>query len=230
MAPRIEGEVHSFAEHGLYDGLFLMQDEESGTFWDHMTGEAVYGPLVGHTLEISNLLQTTVAQVLAEDPDAKIALSERAIRRDSDMKLDGLLSRIGGRLNRFFQETVSEEDDRLPTMDLGLGIWDGEKSRYYSYQTVIAHDKALIDSFEGRRVLVYLDPTAYALAGLYVDADGAEWDGDVLRLSNGSYVEKGVLRDEDGAKADVKRPLQVFTRWYGFSLTFPGTQIYGDGG
>jgi hypothetical protein len=59
-------------------------------------------------------------------------------------------------------------------MDLGLGIWDGEESRYYSHQAVMAHDKALIDSFEGRRVLVYLDPTAYALAGLYVDADGAE--------------------------------------------------------
>jgi hypothetical protein len=25
-----------------------------------------------------------------------------------------------------FQETVEEEDDRLPTMDLGMGIWDGE--------------------------------------------------------------------------------------------------------
>jgi hypothetical protein len=43
-------------------------------------------------------------------------------------------------------------------------------------------------------------------------------------------VEKGVLRTADGEKAEVKRPLRVFTRWYGFSLTFPGTQIYGDGG
>ena len=25
------------------------------------------------------------------------------------------------------------------------------------------------------------------------------------------------------------RPLQIFTRWYGFSLTFPDTEIYGGG-
>ena len=44
MAPSIDGVTHTFAEHGLYDGLFLMRDEETGTFWDHLTGEAVYGP------------------------------------------------------------------------------------------------------------------------------------------------------------------------------------------
>ena len=33
MAPSVDGEIHWFAEHGLYDGLFLMRDEESGTYW-----------------------------------------------------------------------------------------------------------------------------------------------------------------------------------------------------
>ena len=50
MTPSIDGTVHAFAEHGLYDGLFLMRDEESGTYWDHMTGDAVYGPLTGRRL------------------------------------------------------------------------------------------------------------------------------------------------------------------------------------
>ena len=77
MIPRADGEVHWFAEHGLYDGLFLMRDEESGTYWNHMTGEAVYGPKVGSALEVSYLRQTTVAQILGQDPDALVALSDR---------------------------------------------------------------------------------------------------------------------------------------------------------
>ena len=72
MAPRIDGEAHTFSEHGLYDGLFLLRDEESGTFWDHMTGEAVYGPLVGMSLPVETLRQTTVAQVLGEDAGARV--------------------------------------------------------------------------------------------------------------------------------------------------------------
>ena len=76
MAPEIDGVTHTFAEHGLYDGLFLMRDEETGTFWDHLTGEAVYGPQVGTVLEIANLLHSRADQVLANDPGALIALSD----------------------------------------------------------------------------------------------------------------------------------------------------------
>jgi hypothetical protein len=230
MAPRIDDAVHTFAEHGLYDGLFLLRDEETGTYWDHMTGDAVYGPLVGSSLEVGNLLQTTVAQALAQDPDTRVALSDRALRSDEQMTLGGLLSSVGGRLSRMFSSTVEQEDDRLPTMDLGVGLWQGDVSRYYPYDRVVSEGKAVLDSFEGRRVLVYLDPAAFALGAIYVEADGFEWDDDVLRLSDGTYIEGGVLRDAGGQRAEMERPLQVFTRWYGFSLTFPGTEIYGGGG
>ena len=33
--------MHHFENVGLYDGLFVMQDTESKTFWNHMTGEAL---------------------------------------------------------------------------------------------------------------------------------------------------------------------------------------------
>jgi PAS domain-containing protein len=229
MAPSIEGRTHTFSEHGLYDGLFLMRDEESGTFWDHMTGEAVYGPLVGTSLEIENLRQTTVAQVLREDPEALAALSDRTLAQDDELKLDGLLARVRGSLSRFFSSTIDEEDDRRPTMDLGLGIWGGEAPVYYPYDVVLEVGNALIDRYDGRGLVVYLDPTARALAGYFTEAESFEWDDAVLRLSDGTFVEEGVLRGADGERISDRRPLQVFTRWYGFSLTFPGVAIY-DGG
>lgn len=228
MAPIIDGEVHTFVEHGLYNGLFLMRDNESQTFWDHLTGEAVYGPRVGTTLEVGNLLHTRVAQVLDANPDALIALSDRNLRRDEDMELDGLLSRVGRGLSRMFSSTVDEEDDRRPTMDLGMGVWQGDEARYYPYETVTAQGNALVDTFQGQRIAVLLDPSAYVLTAFYVNADKLEWDDDVLRFSNGQYVEGGVLHDADGARADTARPLQIFTRWYGFALTFPDAEIFGE--
>ncbi len=230
MTPSIDGNVHRFAEHGLYNGLFLMRDEESGTYWDHMTGEAVYGPLVGSTLEVSYLMQTTVAQVLRRDSEALIALSDqgRAMRTDEQMTLGGLLGSIGGRLSRLFSSTVEEETDRRPTMDLGMGIWDGEEARYYPYDRVTADGNALLDNLAGRQVVVYLDPSAYALAAAYIDTDGITWEEKVLRFSDGSYIEGGVFHDTSGERAQIERPRQVFTRWYGFALTFPETEIYGE--
>jgi hypothetical protein len=35
-----------------------------------------------------------------------------------------------------------------------------------------------------------------------------------------------VLFERDGRRVEVERPQQVFTRWYGFALTFPGTEIF----
>ena len=228
MAPEIDGVTHTFAEHGLYDGLFLMRDEETGTFWDHLTGEAVYGPQVGAVLEIANLLHSRADQVLANDPGALIALSDRAMRTDEDMEPRSLLARMGGRLSRMFRTTVKEEDERLPTMDIGLGIWDGEEARYYSYERVVAEDEAVLDTFQGQRLLVFLDPSSYVLSSFLVDAESLRWDDDVLRLSNDQYVEGSILYDPDGTRAEAARPLQIFTRWYGFALTFPEAEIYGE--
>lgn len=229
MTPRVDGDVHWFAEQGLFDGLFLMRDEESGTYWDHMTGDAVYGPMVGSSLEVQPLVMTTAEQALEMAPDARITLSDQAIRRDSDMKVEGLLAGIRGRLNAFFQGTVAAEDDRRPTMDLGLGLWTDRDATYYPMDRVREEGRAIVDSFNGENVLVFIDPKTFVLSAFIVGGADPEWDGDVLRLSDGSFVENGVLHDDAGDAIDGARPLQVFTRWYGFSLTFPETEIWGEG-
>ncbi len=51
----------------------------------------------------------------------------------------------------------------------------------------------------------------------------------VLRFSDRSYIEGGVFHDPSGERAQIEPPHQVFTRWYGFALTFPETEIWGDG-
>lgn len=229
MAPRIEGEVHRFAEHGLYDGLFLMKDDETGTYWDHMTGRAVYGPLVGTTLDVqAGLVQATVGQVLRSAPDALVTLSDQAIRTDDQMKAQGLIAGMLGRLNGMFESTVARHDDRRVQMDLGLGLWTDEVARYYPLDVVRSEGRFVIDDFADGNVVVLIDPQSFVLAAYRTEASSGEWDGDTLRLSDGTRIEDGVMRAADGDVRTGTRPLQVFTRWYGFSLTFPGTQIYGE--
>lgn len=229
MTPRVGSAVHRFAEHGLYDGLFLMMDLETGTFWDHMTGRAVYGPLAGEQLEVTAGLQhTTAGQALLSHPDALITLSDEAIRTDDEMKVGGLLAGIRGRLNGIFESTVDRHDERRPPMDLGLGIWSDENARYYPMDVVRGEGRFVFDTFAGRSVIVLIDPENFVLSAFHVQATTGDWDGKILRLADGSYVESGVLHDAAGAVVEGARPLQVFTRWYGFSLTFPHTGIHGE--
>ena len=230
MTPRVDSEVHTFTEKGLYDGLFIMWDEETGTYWNHMTGEGLYGPLAGARLPVHNVLHSTVEQTLALDPDALIAISshERAQRGRGRRggSGGGLMSRARRGLSGLFLGTIEEEDGRRPQMDVGLGVWMGEEARYYAQDDVMSQDRALLDTFGGRTVLIYYDPMTFALGAHFVDSDRVWWEDDTLRLSSGHYIEKGVLHDQDGGRVRTERPLQVFTRWYGFALTFPDAEIY----
>lgn len=225
LTPSVDGEVRTFSEQGLYNGLFLLHDKETGTYWNHITGEALYGPDVGKRLPMENVLHTTVRQILAQDPNTRIALSDHRNAVGQQSTLSAILGRFT-RLPQMFPATLGGEDGRRPRMDLGIGIWEGATARYYAVETITAGDRALLDTFEGRTVLVYNDPTAYSPLAQYVEADRVWWDEQILRMSNGQYIEDGITYGADGSRVDVERPLQIFTRWYGFSLTFPDTEVF----
>ena len=219
----MDGQLNHFRARGLYDGLFLMWDEESGTFWNHITGQALYGPLAGTRLQLENVLHTTPEQALAEDELTRIAVSNQSPRRRRRGR--SLLDRVPV-LRSMFRSTIDEEDTRRPTMDLGLGIWTDAAAQYYPLDIVLEHDNVVIKVFAGRRMLVFVEPTANVLWGQYTTADSAWWDAEDLRLSSGELIRLGVTYDSEGERVVVERPLQVFTRWYGFALTFPHTEIY----
>lgn len=228
LTPSVDGDVRTFTEQGLYNGLFLMYDKESGTYWNHMTGEALYGPDVGKRLPVQSLVHSTVAQALEADPSTQVALSDHRAAAGRQSTLGAILGRYT-RLPDMFPATLGGEDGRRPRMDLGIGIWDGTDARYYASETITTEDGAILDDFRGRTVLVYNDPAAFSPLAQYADVERVWWDGKVLRMSNGHSIEDGVTFAADGSRVDVERPLQVFTRWYGFSLTFPDTELYGEG-
>lgn len=225
LTSTIDGVVHHFESRGLYDGVSVLRDDETGTLWHHLTGEAMAGPLRGRRLDVFNLLHTTVARALEIDPDMEIAISERPYRRRN--RWAPWAERVPG-LSRLFRRTIDREDDRLPTMDVGLGLWTDRVQRYYSMNDIQAAGGVVVDRLADRPVVVYYDPAIHSLAAVYAEAAGARWEDDAIRLDSGDRIRAGVLHAADGGTRPLERPLQVFTRWYGFALTFPETGIFGQ--
>jgi len=236
LVPTVDGEMHHFKYVGLYDGLAVMQDSESKTLWNHITGEADYGPLVGRTLgPLSNLLYLDVNQALAIDPGMEIAISDRTYFAGgksfgSAQGFDGSRWAPGNsnaQLPAAFVQTLGTEDTRRLRMDMGLGVWTSTTSRYYPMELVHRRGDAFVDQIGGRRVLIYIEPDTSVPAALFVNAKRASLRAGDVRLDDGTVVRKGVLRDRGGKALKIDRPQQIFTRWYGFSLTFPGCEIAG---
>lgn len=194
LTPLVDGRTLHFEARGVFDGVSLIWDRETGTLWHHLTGEGLHGPLARRGLPpVANVLHTTVVAALEADPGTLVAISDRPIQRES--RWAPLLERVPV-LSDLFRKTIAREDTRRPTMDVGLGVWMSDSTaRYFPLETVRAAGNRILDTLGGRPLQVDFDPAARALMALYPDRGG-------------------------------ERPLQVFTRWYGWALTFPRTSIY----
>ena len=127
-----------------------------------------------------------------------------------------------------FVETLGKEDTRRPRMDMGLGIWTGKTRRYYPMELIRQRGEAFIDQLDGRSVLIYIDPETSTPTALFVNARNAKLQKNEIRLDNGAVVRSGVLLDGKSKPLTADRPQQIFTRWYGFALTFPGAEVSGQ--
>ena len=247
MVPVIDGRLHHFTNAGLYDGLFTLYDAESHTLWNHVTGEAEYGSLVGRTLgPTGNELQTNVKRALEQDPKTEIAISDRIyFAGGRQFGTAGATGAGGGRgqgastqgpggphpnatMNDRFAGTLGKEDQRRPRMELGLGLWSSNTHRYYPMARVREHGGAFLDRLDDRVVLIYIDQESNTPAALFVNSTRATLQNNDIVLDKGSVVRSGVLLDRAGKRMLMERPQQIFTRWYGFALTFPESEVFGN--
>jgi hypothetical protein len=127
-----------------------------------------------------------------------------------------------------FIETLGKEDTRRPRMDMGLGVWTTTTRRYYQMDLIRQRGEAFIDQIDGRGLLVYVDPDTFTPAAIFVNSSSARLQDKEVRLDNGQVVRSGVLFGSRGERRTTEGPQQVFTRWYGFALTFPGTEVFGQ--
>jgi hypothetical protein len=63
----------------LWRNSLIMQDEETGTYWSHVTGEALAGPLEGERLDVLHGVQTTWAKWKKRHPNTKVLEKQHAV-------------------------------------------------------------------------------------------------------------------------------------------------------
>jgi len=130
LTPIINGKVHHFSTGGLYNGLVLLIDDETETYWDHITGEAVYGPLAGAQTDMWSIRITNVKTALQEQPELLLLRSNPGVfgrMISSAMSLPFMQ----GKLPPGFRKTMDARDDRLPEMEMGLGVIACGIKRFY---------------------------------------------------------------------------------------------------
>ena len=230
----VDGLRLTFHLAGINNQNFLMRDEETGTYWQQISGAAISGPLKGSQLTLVLSDELTLATWKSEetrgtvlDDVPKYASEYSARDWDVEMKREPTV--------------LSFPEHRLTARDLMLGIQASGASRAFLYERVI-QEKLVKDHVSSEPVLLVVGPDEQSVrafrdripgvagaAGFYRitgkgsgvllidDATGSEWN---FRGCATSGKAKGLCLEPVPMLKDY---------WFDWRNYNPKTTVYGKG-
>jgi Protein of unknown function (DUF3179) len=146
----VDGLRLKFHLAGINNQNFLMRDEETGTYWQQISGAAVSGPLAGRHLTLVPSDELTWALWKAEKPGGTVlndvaAFVPQYSRKDWDVRM------------RKAPTVLSYAGNGLTPRDLMLGIHAFGATRAFLYDTVMK-DKLVEDRVGSEPIILVLGP------------------------------------------------------------------------
>jgi hypothetical protein len=75
----VDGRRLTFRLAGINNQNFVMRDEQTGSWWQQVSGQAIEGPLKGKRLTPVSHDQLTFATWSAESPKGRVLMQDKAI-------------------------------------------------------------------------------------------------------------------------------------------------------
>ena len=158
LDPTVDGKTLNFRVGGVYKGAMIMADNETNSFWDPVTGECLGGKLKGQQLEILSSHQIlTIDEARKEKKDMylpKVTLSfwQRLVRRFQNGHTWRALPE--GKFYPGFKASFILNDDRREEKEMGIGIWDGRKAKFYPLDSIISKETIEDEDFFDSKIIV----------------------------------------------------------------------------
>jgi hypothetical protein len=180
---KINGLVLTFHLAGINNQNFLMRDEETGTFWQQISGRAISGPLTGSQLPAVHSDELTFALWRAESPSGTVLKPLPKDAHDYETKdWDVRMAKV--------RTVLDFPHSGLKSRDLVLGIQAFGASRAYSVDRIFSakliEDRLgtqpilILGHPDGKSIRVFRAPPAsefYLVGNALMDAQtGSQWN------------------------------------------------------
>ena len=137
---------------GINNQNFIMRDEETGSWWQQVTGECVLGPLKGRRLKLADFDELTFDEWKREGgggrvlrPDPRIQAAGRYEPADWEQQMQRV--RVA--------TTLADPNAVLPARTLVVGVEAGGASKAYPFEALRGQNP-IIDTLGGTPLLVLL--------------------------------------------------------------------------
>jgi hypothetical protein len=127
----VEGRTLTFHLAGINNQNFLMRDEETGSYWQQISGLAVSGPMAGKQLELVHSDEVTFAMFRTEQPNGTVLKPVKRYAKDyEDKDWDVHMAKA--------RTVLDFPGSGLKPRELLLGVQAGGASRAYPVNVVLA--------------------------------------------------------------------------------------------
>ena len=225
-ARTVQGKALTFHLAGIHNQNFLMRDEETGSFWQQVSGECIAGPMRGEKLARVQSDELTLARFAAEAPAGDVLLGEPAHADGYERDWEPGIARL--------PTVVDTSDSPLPPRALIAGVVAGGQARAYEASR-LATEPVVLDELGGVPIVLW------SLGGRMIRAFERRVDGAPLLLAPADAehlrdAETGSLWDfrgcaVEGPRAQGKTCLTqvpvLWDYWFDWRAYQPDSSIYG---
>jgi hypothetical protein len=142
----VGGRRLSFRLAGINNQNFIMQDEETGSWWQQVSGECILGPLKGRRLRSVPHDELTFGLWRREHPSGRVLRpDERVAARYAPADWEARMTKV--------PVVTPSADERLAPRDLVVGLEAGGKAKAYPFDALLKHSP-VVDTVGGVPVLV----------------------------------------------------------------------------
>jgi len=135
---------------GINNQNFLMRDEQTGTYWQQITGLAISGPLKGQRLTLVPADELTFATWKSEQPNGTVLNDAPSyVKEYAPKDWDVEMARM--------PTVISYAQPGLNPRDLMLGVHTAEAARAFPYNSILKQ-KLIQDRIGSLPILLLLGP------------------------------------------------------------------------
>jgi hypothetical protein len=226
----VDGLTLTFHLAGINNQNFLMRDEETGSYWQQISGRAISGPLAGETLRLIYCDELTFALWKSEQPRGTVLKDVSAfVPEYSPQDWDVQMKRA--------PTVITHAQPGLAARDLMLGVHAGGAARAFPYDAV-QREKLIVDRVATAPVLLVVGPDNESVRAFSRALPGGRGVADFYRMTDGG----GLMIDSltasqwnfrgcatSGAmKEACLAPIEVIKDyWFDWREYNPGTTVLG---
>ncbi len=198
----MNGRILHFYLAGINNQNFLMRDKETGTWWQQITGKAIYGPLQGASLELVLSDELTFGEWRSEVSDGKVLAEVPKYVKEYDSNWEPEVAK--------YPVVISFPGTELKSRDVVVGLEIDGASRAYPWDTLVKQSP-VVDRVHGTPLLVAVGPDGKSFRVFISRIDGKDAEFFLKGESEGETVGQTAAQTVDQTKTETPAPAKPDT-------------------